>query len=182
MSNPKDNRFTDRAKRILFLAREEARRMQHDYVGTEHILLAIIREGEGVATAVLLNLGITTEPLKRRVEDMVPPGGGSLMMGDLPYNASARRAMEFAVEEARNLQHNYVGTEHLLLGLLDEPDGIANRALNFFGVDNDRVRSEILRLLAGEHQFSEERVRSALGKLVPPKPAGPAQFTLDAFG
>ncbi|MDI6740566.1 MAG: ATP-dependent Clp protease ATP-binding subunit [Candidatus Edwardsbacteria bacterium] len=150
MNNPRDNRFTDRAKRILFLAREEARRMQHDYVGTEHILLAVIREGEGVATAVLASFGVNFDHLKRRIEDLAPPGGGSLMMGDLPFNASARRAMEYAVEEAKNLQHNYVGTEHLLLGLLDEPDGVANRALNFFGIDNDRVRAEIVRLLSGE--------------------------------
>ena len=150
MSHPKDSRFTDRAKRILFMSREEARRLQHDYVGTEHLLLAVIREGEGVAPAVLQNLGVNFDHLRRRVEDLAPPAGGSLMAGDMPFNASARRAMEYAVEEAKSLSHNYVGTEHLLLGLLDEPDGIAGRALGFFGVDSDRARAEILRLLAGE--------------------------------
>ncbi len=146
----KDNRFTERTKRVLFLAREEARRLQHDYVGTEHILLALLREGEGVAAAVLLNLGVNSEQLKRRIEELTPRGGGTLLMGEMPFNLSARRAMEHAVGEARGLQHNYVGTEHLLLGILDEPEGIAAKALASLGVDVDMVRAEVIRLLTTE--------------------------------
>ncbi len=146
----KDNRFTERTKRVLFLAREEARRLQHDYVGTEHILLALLREGEGVAAAVMLNLGVNSEQLKRRIEEMIPRGGGTLLMGEMPFNLSARRAMEHAVGEARSLQHNYVGTEHLLLGILDEPEGIAAKALASLGVDGEMVRSEVIRLLTSE--------------------------------
>jgi ATP-dependent Clp protease ATP-binding subunit ClpC len=146
----KENRFTERTKRVLFMAREEARRLQHDYVGTEHILLALIREGEGVAATVLLNLGLNLEQLKRRVEELTVPGGGTLVLGDLPFNKAAKRAMEYAVDEARSLQHNYVGTEHLLLGLLDEPEGVASRALLSMGADAERVRSEMMRLLAVE--------------------------------
>jgi len=146
----KDNRFTERTKRVLFLAREEARRMQHDYVGTEHMLLALLREGEGVGAAVLLNLGVNPEQLKRRIEELCPRGGGTLLMGEMPFNLPARKAMEHAVEEAKNLRHNYVGTEHLLLGMLDEPEGLAAKALASLGVDADMVRAEVIRLLTSE--------------------------------
>jgi ATP-dependent Clp protease ATP-binding subunit ClpC len=146
----KENRFTERAKKVLFMAREEARRLQHDYVGTEHILLAMIREGQGVAATVLVNLGLNLELVKRRVEEMSPQAGGTLALGDMPFNQAAKNAMEYGVDEARSLQHSYVGTEHLLLGLLDEPDGVAGRALLSFGADAERVRAEMLRLLAVE--------------------------------
>jgi len=146
----KDNRFTERTKRVLFIAREESRRLQHDYIGTEHILLAILREGEGVAVAVLLSLGLSTEQIRRKVEELMPKGGETILMGELPFNLSARRAMELAVEEARNLQHNYVGTEHLLLGLMDDQEGIASRSLVSLGLSLDMVRSEIMRLLSTE--------------------------------
>jgi len=146
----KENRFTERAKKVLFMAREEARRLQHDYVGTEHILLAIIREGQGVAATVLVNLGLNLDLVKRRVEEMSPLAGGTLALGDMPFNQAAKSAMEYGVDEARSLQHSYVGTEHLLLGLLDEPDGVASRVLLSFGADAERVRAEMLRLLAVE--------------------------------
>lgn len=146
----KDNRFTERTKRVLFIAREESRRLQHDYIGTEHILLAILREGEGVAVAVLLSLGLSTEQIRRKVEELMPKGGETILMGELPFNLSARRAMELAVEEARNLQHNYVGTEHLLLGLMDDQEGIASRALMSLGLSMEMIRSEIMRLLSSE--------------------------------
>ncbi|MDQ7797741.1 MAG: ATP-dependent Clp protease ATP-binding subunit [Candidatus Edwardsbacteria bacterium] len=146
----KDNRFTERARRVLFLAREEARRLQHDYIGTEHILLAALREGEGVAVAVLLSLGVSTEQIRRKVEELMPKGGQTILMGELPFNLSARRAMELAVEEAKTLQHNYVGTEHLLLGLMEDQDGIASRALVSLGLSTELMRSEIMRLLSSE--------------------------------
>ncbi|HBZ86097.1 MAG: hypothetical protein A2509_00535 [Candidatus Edwardsbacteria bacterium RIFOXYD12_FULL_50_11] len=146
----KDNRFTERARRVLFLAREEARRLQHDYIGTEHILLAALREGEGVAVAVLLSLGVSTEQIRRKVEELMPKGGQTILMGELPFNLSARRAMELAVEEAKTLQHNYVGTEHLLLGLMEDQDGIASRALVSLGISAELMRSEIMRLLSSE--------------------------------
>ena len=146
----KDNRFTERARRVLFLAREEARRLQHDYIGTELILLAALREGEGVAVAVLLSLGVSTEQIRRKVEELMPKGGQTILMGELPFNLSARRAMELAVEEAKTLQHNYVGTEHLLLGLMEDQDGIASRALVSLGISAELMRSEIMRLLSSE--------------------------------
>ncbi|HAD82811.1 TPA: hypothetical protein DCG35_10195 [Candidatus Edwardsbacteria bacterium] len=146
----KDNRFTERARRVLFLAREEARRLQHDYIGTEHILLAALREGEGVAVTVLLSLGVSTEQIRRKVEELMPKGGQTILMGELPFNLSARRAMELAVEEAKTLQHNYVGTEHLLLGLMEDQDGIASRALVSLGISAELMRSEIMRLLSSE--------------------------------
>ena len=146
----KDNRFTERAKRVLFLAREEARRLQHDYIGSEHILLAGLREGEGVAVAVLMNLGLDLGALRRKVEELAPPGGQTILMGELPFNQSARRAMELAVEEARILQHNYVGTEHLLLGIMEDQDSMAYQALAAMGLNSELVRAEIGRLLSAE--------------------------------
>ncbi len=146
----KDNKFTERTKRVLFIAREEARRLQHDYIGTEHILLAILREGEGVAVAVLISLGLSTEQVRRRIEELIPKGGETILMGELPFNLSARRAMEYAVEEAKTLQHNYVGTEHLLLGLMDDQEGIASRSLVSLGLNTEMMKSEIMRLLSTE--------------------------------
>ncbi len=147
-------RFTERVRRVMYISREEASRLQHDYVGTEHLLLGLIREGEGVAAMVLLNLGIDLDTIRQAVEDAVPVGGGTLTVNELPYNQSARRALELSVEEAKRLGHNYVGTEHLLLGLMRESKGMAAQVLAALGIEVNRVRQEVMSLLGGEFQPS----------------------------
>lgn len=143
------DKFTERVRKVMFLAREEAQRLQHDYIGTEHLLLGLIREGEGIAVAVLMNLGIDLEHLKEVIEDTIPVPSGSSLIGELPFTGSAKKTLELAVEEARTLQHNYIGTEHILLGMIREGEGIAARILNRFGLDKDKVRSETMKLLGG---------------------------------
>jgi ATP-dependent Clp protease ATP-binding subunit ClpC len=108
--------FTDRVRKVLAMAREEAIRLQHDYVGTEHILLGLIREGEGVAAAVLTNLSVDLEQVQERIEESVRRGKATIALGELPYTSRAKKVLEFAMAEARELNHSYVGTEHLLLG------------------------------------------------------------------
>jgi len=144
-----DRRFTERVRRVMHFAREEAGRLQHDYIGTEHLLLGLIREGEGVAAVVLTNIGLDIEQVRRAVEEAVPPSGGTLTIGDLPFNTGAKRALELAIEEAKELGHNYIGTEHLLLGLLREGDGIAAKTLMRLGVELERLREATLELLGG---------------------------------
>ncbi|MCM8786898.1 MAG: ATP-dependent Clp protease ATP-binding subunit [Candidatus Omnitrophica bacterium] len=145
------NRFTERARKILVLAKEEARRFNHDYIGTEHILLGLIREGEGVACAVLQNLGIDLERLRLEVEKLMSVGSSAAVLGDIPFTPRAKKALELAAEEARNLGHNYIGTEHILLGLIREGEGLAAQVLFSFGIDISKVRDEISALLGGIH-------------------------------
>src|SRR3989338_7950703 len=123
------NRFTERARKVLVLAKEEARRFNHDYIGTEHILLGLIREGEGVACAVLQNLGVDLERLRIEIEKLVSAGSTAQVLGDIPFTPRAKKALELAADEARALGHNYIGTEHILLGLLREEEGIASQVL-----------------------------------------------------
>ena len=145
--------FTDRVRKVLQIAREEAVRLRHEYVGTEHILLAIIREGEGVAEAVLTNLNVDVEEIQRQVESIVKVGKAEDSIGpDLPYTSRAKKVLELAMSEARELNHSYVGTEHLLLGLLREAKGIAAQVLNAAGMTIEITRSETLRLLGSELQ------------------------------
>ena len=141
------NRFTERARKVILLAKEEAKRFNHDYMGTEHILLGLIREGEGVAAAVLQNLGLSPEAIRIEVEKLVQPGPTTLVSGDIPFTPKAKKVIELAMDEARNLGHNYIGTEHLLLGLIREGEGVAAQALQNLGIDLDRVRSEVMNLL-----------------------------------
>ncbi|RKY41262.1 MAG: hypothetical protein DRP76_00275 [Candidatus Omnitrophota bacterium] len=151
------NRFTERARKVLVLAKEEARRFNHDYIGTEHILLGLIREGEGVACAVLQNLGIDLNRLRKELERLISPGSIATIGGDLPFTPRAKKALELAAEEARNLGHNYIGTEHILLGLLREEEGLAAQVLYSLGVDLRKVREEIASLLGGSsHSISSQ--------------------------
>ncbi len=143
------NRFTERARKVLVLAKEEARRFNHDYIGTEHILLGLIRDGEGVACAVLQNLGIDLERLRIEIEKLVSAGSVASVLGDIPFTPRAKKALELAAEEARNLSHNYIGTEHILLGLLREEEGIASQVLFSLGVDLKRIKNEVTALLGG---------------------------------
>src|SRR5574341_689790 len=143
------DKFTERVRKVIYLAREEAARLQHDYIGTEHLLLGVIREGEGIAATVLNNLGLDLDRIRQEVENMVSASGGTMTIGEIPFTPRAKRVLELAVEEARQLGHNYVGTEHLLLGLIREGEGVAAKVLLELGVDRKRVREETLKLLGG---------------------------------
>ena len=143
--------FTDRVRKVLQMAREEAARLHHEYVGTEHILLGLIREGEGVAAAVLTNLNVDLEEIQQKIEETVKKGKAQAAAGpDLPYTSRAKKVLELAMSEARELNHSYVGTEHLLLGLLREEKGIAAQVLTDAGVNLEQARAETLRLLGSE--------------------------------
>jgi len=143
--------FTERVRKVLQMAREEAQRLHHEYVGTEHILLGLIREGEGVAAAVLQNLNVDLDEVQQKIEDTVKKGKAVQATGpDLPYTSRAKKVLELAMSEARELNHSYVGTEHLLLGLLREEKGIAAQVLTESGVNLDAARTETLRLLGTE--------------------------------
>jgi ATP-dependent Clp protease ATP-binding subunit ClpC len=144
--------FTDRVRKVLQMAREEAARLHHEYVGTEHILLGLIREGEGVAAAVLTNLNVDLEEIQQKIEETVKKGKAPAAAGppDLPYTSRAKKVLELAMAEARELNHSYVGTEHLLLGLLREEKGIAAQVLTDAGVNLEQARAETLRLLGSD--------------------------------
>jgi ATP-dependent Clp protease ATP-binding subunit ClpC len=134
-------------RKVIYYARDEAARLQHDYIGTEHLLLGIVREGEGIAAKVLAKLELDFEQIQQAVENMVKSSGGTLTIGEIPFTPRAKRVLELAIEEARLLGHNYVGTEHLLLGLIREGEGVAAQVLAELGVDRKRVREEVLKLL-----------------------------------
>ena len=136
--------FTDRLRRVGQVAREEAGRLHHEYVGTEHLLLGLIREGQGVAATVLTNLGVELAQIQQMIEETVKEGKASAADGpELPYTSRAKRVVELAMMEARELNHSYVGTEHLLLGLLREEKGIAAQVLVHSGVTLGRVTAAL---------------------------------------
>ena len=141
------NRFTERARKVIVYAKEEARRFNHDYIGTEHLLLGLIREGEGVAAAVMQKLGVDLESIRIEVEKLVQPGPQTQVVGDIPFTPRSKKALELAAEEARALGHNYIGTEHLLLGLVKEGEGMAYRVLLNLGMDLGKLRNEVMELL-----------------------------------
>src|SRR6266513_1310012 len=166
--------FTDRVRKELQLAREEAYRLGHEYVGTEHILLAIIREGEGVAQAVLTNLNVDLEEISRRIEETVKKGKAAVpARPDLPYTSRAKKVLEFSMSEARELNDKYVGTEHLLRGVLREEKGIGALVLTEAGVTLDAARSEVVRMLRTE--MSEASATT-------PPATPPVPYTPDARG
>ena len=143
--------FTERVRKVLAMAREEAARLHHEYVGTEHILLGLIKEGEGVAATVLQNLSVDLEDIQQKIEETVKKGKAAQTTGpDLPYTSRAKKVLELAMSEARELNHSYVGTEHLLLGLLREEKGIAAQVLTDSNVNLDAARTETLRILGTE--------------------------------
>jgi ATP-dependent Clp protease ATP-binding subunit ClpC len=166
--------FTDRVRKVLQMAREEAARLHHEYVGTEHILLGLIREGEGVAAAVLTNLGVDLEDIQQKIEETVKKGKAAAATGpELPYTSRAKKVLELAMMEARELNHSYVGTEHLLLGLLREEKGIAAQVLTDAGVTLEQARAETLRLLGSDMSGGQPSGGSASAapgpQVVPPK-------------
>ncbi|MBM4054473.1 MAG: ATP-dependent Clp protease ATP-binding subunit [Planctomycetes bacterium] len=144
------DRFTDRARKVMALAREEARRFNHEYIGTEHILLGLVKEGSGVAANVLQNLDIELKKIRLEIEKIVQSGSDLVSVGQLPFTPRVKKVLEYAMEEARALGHNYIGTEHLLLGLLKEQEGVAAQVLLNLGVKPEEVREEVIGLLGSE--------------------------------
>ena len=176
--------FTERVRKVLAMAREEAARLHHEYVGTEHLLLGLLREGEGVAATALQNLETDLDALSIRIEQVVKRGQASMKTGpDLPYTSRAKKVLELAMEEARDLNHAYVGTEHLLLGLLREERGIAAQLLVDSGVTLDRARGEILRILGTEMPSApaaNERGGRASMRMWPPAEGDSASASMAA--
>ncbi len=158
-------RFTDRARKVMQLANQEAQRFNHEYIGTEHILLGLIKEGSGVAANVLKNLEVDLRKIRLEVEKLVQSGPDMVTMGKLPQTPRAKKVIEYSMEEARNLGHNYVGTEHILLGLLREQEGVAAQVLMNLGLKLEEVREEVLSLLGHGMEGSEgsERAGSLSG-------------------
>jgi ATP-dependent Clp protease ATP-binding subunit ClpA len=140
-------RFTDRARKVMQLANREAQRFNHEYIGTEHILLGLVAEGSGVAANVLKNLDVDLRKIRLELEQLIKSGPNMVTMGKLPQTPRARKVIEYAMEESRNLGHNYFGTEHLLLGVLREQDGVAAHVLTNLGLKLEEVRGETLNLL-----------------------------------
>jgi ATP-dependent Clp protease ATP-binding subunit ClpC len=168
-------RFTDRARKVMALANQEAQRFNHEYIGTEHILLGLVKEGSGVGATVLKNLDIDLRKVRLEVEKLVKSGPDMVTMGKLPQTPRAKKVIEYAIEEARNLGHNYVGTEHLLLGLLREKDGVAAQVLMNLGLKLEEVREEVLNLLgAGVETEGVGEQKEAKSKSKTP--------ALDSFG
>jgi len=141
------NKFSDRAQKVILIAQEEAKRLNHDYVGTEHLLLGLVSVGEGLGVQVLLNLGVDLKKIRHEIEKIVPPGDNVMVLGEIPFSPRAKKVLEYAVEEANLMGHIYVGTEHILLGLLREQEGIAARVLEYLGVTYEDVQEEIYSLL-----------------------------------
>jgi ATP-dependent Clp protease ATP-binding subunit ClpC len=141
-------RFTDRARRVVVFAQEEAGTLHHDYIGTEHILLGLIREGAGVAAMALESLGIRQDDVRQQVERVIGKGQYD-RTGHIPFTPRAKKVLELALQESKALEHDYVGTEHILLGLIHEGDGVAAQVLRERGADLDRVRQQVIQLLAG---------------------------------
>ncbi len=142
-------RFTERVRKVISLARQEAVKLHHDHIGTEHLLLGLVKEGEGVAAVVLTNLGVNLDDLRRAVENAVTTGSETLVLGEVPLNQDARSALNYSVDEARKMNHTYIGTEHLLLGLLREERGLGCQILQSLGAEIDLVRNETMKLLGG---------------------------------
>ena len=185
-------RFTDRARKVMQLANQEAQRFNHEYIGTEHVLLGLIKEGSGVAANVLKNLDVDLRKIRLEVEKLVQSGPDMVTMGKLPQTPRAKKVIEYSMEEARNLNHNYVGTEHILLGLLREQEGVAAQVLMNLGLKLEEVREEVLNLLGhgleneGTERGGSERSTggagggaASQGEGKSPKSKTPA---LDSFG
>src|SRR3989449_2975142 len=169
MSEEAMNNFTPRAQEALGMARKEAHRFNHNFVGTEHLLLGIIKLGQGVAVNVLQKMGLNLENVRIEVEKQVGTGPDQKMIGNIPYTPRVKKVLAFAAKEAQALNHSYVGTEHILLGLLREGDGVAARVLKNLDVNIEQTRQEILKEL--DPNFSAQEEQSGSGETAE-KPAG----------
>jgi ATP-dependent Clp protease ATP-binding subunit ClpC len=156
-------RFTDRARRVVVLAQEEARMLNHNYIGTEHILLGLIHEGEGVAAKALESLGISLEAVRQQVEEIIGQGQQA-PSGHIPFTPRAKKVLELSLREALQLGHNYIGTEHILLGLLREGDGVAAQVLVALGADLNRVRQQVIVLLLREREARDQEIRRNIAR------------------
>jgi ATP-dependent Clp protease ATP-binding subunit ClpC len=163
-------RFTEKAIKVIMLAQEEARRLGHNFVGTEQILLGLIGEGTGVGSKVLKTLGVNLKDARVEVEKIIGRGSGFVAV-EIPFTPRAKRVLELSLEEARQLGHNYIGTEHLLLGLIREGEGVAARVLENLGIDLSKVRSQTIRTI-GENNESSSSTNTTRSKTP----------TLDEFG
>jgi len=178
-------RFTDRARRVVVLAQEEARLLNHNYIGTEHILLGLIHEGEGVAAKALESLGISLEAVRNQVEEIIGQGGTS-PSGHIPFTPRAKKVLELSLREALQLGHNYIGTEHILLGLIREGEGVAAQVLVKLGADLSRVRQQVIQLLSGysgpggQAGGDPEKAGATSGGVGGDSPSG--SLVLDQFG
>ena len=141
-------RFTDRARRVVVLAQEEARMLNHNYIGTEHILLGLIHEGEGVAAKALESMNISLQAVREQVQEIIGRGQ-TAPSGHIPFTPRAKKVLELSLREALQLGHNYIGTEHILLGLIREGEGVAAQVLQKLGADLNRVRQQVIQLLSG---------------------------------
>jgi len=179
------NRFTERARKVIILAKKEAKRFNHDYIGTEHILLGLLKEGEGVAAVVLQKMGLNLQQIRMEIEKIVKPGPSTVVSGDIPFTPTAKKVVELSSEEARSLGHNYIGTEHILLGLIREGEGVASQVLVNLGLDLNKVREEIAELLGSNIQpgfgFGNVQPGQGTGHASQQKP-GSRTPALDAFG
>src|ERR1700716_2911904 len=170
-------RFTDRARRVVVLAQEEARMLNHNYIGTEHILLGLIHEGEGVAAKALESLGIALEGVRQQVEEIIGQGQQA-PSGHIPFTPRAKKVLELSLREALQLGHNYIGTEHILLGLIREGEGVAAQVLVKLGADLNRVRQQVIQLLSGYQ--GKESASAGSGQSGEGAPS--TSLVLDQFG
>jgi ATP-dependent Clp protease ATP-binding subunit ClpC len=145
-------RFTDRARRVIVDAQNEARRLSHNYIGSEHLLLGLIHEGDGVGAKALEAMQISTETVQGRIEEVTGRGQAPPTTGHIPFTPRAKKVLELSLREALQLGHNYIGTEHILLGLIHEGDGLAAQVLVGLGVDLDRTRQVVIEILTGRHR------------------------------
>ncbi|MCE9584356.1 MAG: NDP-hexose 4-ketoreductase, partial [Planctomycetes bacterium] len=175
------DKFTDRARKVMSLARQEAQRFNHEYIGTEHILLGLVQEGSGIAAKVLRNLDIDLKKIRQEVEKLIPHGPPTVTMGQLPFTPRAKRVLELAQEEATALGHDYIGTEHLVLGLLKENEGVAAQVLINLGLKLEDVREEVLEVLNVDLPHDQEgaATEKQSGSRAAAKSKTPA---LDTFG
>ncbi|MET0489939.1 MAG: ATP-dependent Clp protease ATP-binding subunit [Acidimicrobiales bacterium] len=174
-------RFTDRARRVVVLAQEEARLLNHNYIGTEHILLGLIHEGEGVAAKALESLGISLEAVRSQVEEIIGQGGSS-PSGHIPFTPRAKKVLELSLREALQLGHNYIGTEHILLGLIREGEGVAAQVLVKLGADLSRVRQQVIQLLSGYSGSGQGEKAGATAGQGSEQGAQSGSLVLDQFG
>jgi ATP-dependent Clp protease ATP-binding subunit ClpA len=160
-------RFTDRARRVVVLAQEEARLLNHNYVGTEHLLLGLIHEGQGVAAKALESLGIRLEAVRAQVEEIIGQGQGA-PTGHVPFTPRAKKVLELSLRESKQLGHDYIGTEHILLGLIREGEGVAAQVLVRLGADLSRTRGQVIGLLSGSTGGVEAGARTRLVRMTIP--------------
>src|SRR6195952_2251284 len=172
---PMFERFTDRARRVVVLAQEEARMLSHNYIGTEHILLGLIHEGDGIAAKALESLGVSLEAVRAQVEEIIGQGQQA-PSGHIPFTPRAKKVLELSLREALQLGHNYIGTEHILLGLIREGEGVAAQVLHKLGADLNRVRQQVIQLLSG-YQGKEQQTAGTA-----PEAAPSSSLVLDQFG